>query len=118
MNMAFIQFYLQTVIIKNYFGEGGMVFNMTYQFMSSSVIPLFFQIFNFWYFFKNFRRYREFSRGSKSVLTQEQANELFELNEFYIASYYSSFARNVFSVSLYQALIPLSLVFTIFGLTL
>jgi hypothetical protein len=38
-NSALITFFINTLVLKNTFGSGGLIYNQTYVFLSNAIIP-------------------------------------------------------------------------------
>ena len=106
---ALLQFVTTCVFLKNYLGPGGLIYNQTLVFITSTLLPPIILALAPQYQLARFRRHIIRKRNT-SVLTQQQVQIVFENPSFPITTHYASLLQTVLICAFYAPLIPIGVI--------
>ena len=113
-NTALVTFIIYTVI-GNYWGIGGMIKVITQVFIINAFYGPIYNLVNPFYQLKKFLRNRAKSKGDRSLLTQKQANLLFQDMVTDFSWLYAAVMKNMFSAAFYAPIVPSALFWALIG---
>eukprot|EP01017_Pseudomicrothorax_dubius_P049142 TRINITY_DN9094_c0_g1_i9.p1 TRINITY_DN9094_c0_g1~~TRINITY_DN9094_c0_g1_i9.p1 ORF type:complete len:714 (-),score=160.72 TRINITY_DN9094_c0_g1_i9:100-2241(-) len=117
-NTALITFFFAKFVSRDYWGKKGMVIAITDLFISNAWLTPFLTFVDFGYFFRLYQRYSTKKQGNDCLLTQEQANAIFEGIEFDIAQRYANIIKTMLFTAFYCPVVPLATLISACGLIL
>ncbi|KAL4491266.1 hypothetical protein ABPG72_021652 [Tetrahymena utriculariae] len=90
------------------FDKGGLVYNIQYVFITSTIMGSFLQFLNIPGIFKGIKRYfaKKSCQNQTNYSTQQQLNQIFEDPEFDIILKYSRLLKTIFLMAFYAPIIP------------
>ena len=109
-------FLISYFIVRNYFGNGGLIYNQFFVFIMNMIIPNVMGFINPGFYIKNFLRKRERKKEDKSLLTQAEAQILFENPPYDISKAYADLLKTIFFTCFYAAIIPMGVLLSLIGI--
>ena len=122
-NMALLSFLIEVYFAKSdkyvqIFKTGGLVYDIFILFLTASFIPPLLNIINIPSCLKKYFIKKQIQMGSKSTLTQQQMNNLFENPEHDLARSYVLVLKTIYFTAFYSVIIPIGMFVSIIGLIL
>ena len=102
----------------NIFGKGGLIENMFSVFIVNAIYTPIYSLLDPFYFIGLFKQKLALRKGEDAIMTQEEANILFEGPQSNLSLKYSSLIKTVLLTCFYAPAMPLSIAIAIFGLIL
>ena len=101
-----------------YFSNSGLIITLWLNWILLAVVNPLKELINLKYIFNEILIYFAKNKGKQSLLTQKEANKLFEGPEPYIPDKYSSISSLMFYTAFYISFIPLGVILSLIGFTL
>ena len=111
-NNALITFLIY-YFIHNYWGNGGMIKVITQVFIINTFYGPIYNLINPFFQLKRYQRFKARKLGDNSLLTQKQANLMYEDVQTDFALLYSSVMKNMFTAAFYAPIVPMALFWTL-----
>lgn len=103
------------ILTHNYWGIGGLILSIHQVFVFSAFLTPATRFINISYHARLYQRRRAMEQGENSLMTQKEANQLFEDFACDFAEKYSCLIKSMFVAALYAPILPMALVWTIIG---
>jgi len=100
----------------NVYGEGGLIENMFYTIILNAIYAPLLSYFSVEYFYTLCRRKYALWKGPKAIMTQAEANTLFEAPHHHMPYKYSNLIKTMLLTSFYAPAMPIAILISIIGL--
>lgn len=115
LNSAVI-YILVAMFTNSYFGSNGLIYNIASVFSSNMIVQPLFSLFSPAYLYKEYQKKKLRENPLSYQISQDQANKIFENNEFDITFCFASVLNVMLFAAFYSPLLPLCLVFAVITL--
>lgn len=107
---------LEGIDSVSFYGEGGLLEDMFYVFITNAILTPFLDFFDINYMIRLYKRYKAKKKGGRSKLTQQEANAIFEQPSVDIALNHSSLISTLLSTAFFIPALPSAMIIVIIGL--